>query len=137
MKPRPSSYRVLGVATGEELLTLIPRFKGLLNVHAGSLSGGERKMLGIARAMMAKHLRVMFLYEPTAGLAPGSMATVLEFLKQVRDDGKGILLVEQNVDVALAISDKACVLVGGKIRWFGECAEVGSRTDLFNMFLAY
>ncbi len=92
---------------------------------AGQLSGGQRQMLAVARALIAKP-SLLILDEPSAGLSPLLVSHVFNKLREVRDAGLTVLLVEQNVKAALALADRAAVLVEGKER------IVGRSTDLLN-----
>lgn len=90
---------------------------------AGRLSGGQRQMLAVARAMMSSP-RVLLLDEPSAGLSPKLVAEVFERLAAIRTRGVAIVLVEQNVRAALGIADRALVLVGGRNRYEGSAAAL-------------
>jgi branched-chain amino acid transport system ATP-binding protein len=94
---------------------LFPDLVKLGSLKAGRLSGGQRQMLACARALMASP-KVLILDEPSAGLSPKFVELVFGRLKDVRDSGVTILLVEQNVKAALAICDRATVLVDGRER---------------------
>ncbi len=93
---------------------------------AGRLSGGQRQMLAVARALIAKP-RVLMLDEPSAGLSPKLVAQVFDKLAEVRASGVTLLLVEQNVKAALALADRAVVLVEGRERL--EAAAAGLAND--------
>ncbi len=98
-----------------ELDALFPDLTALRALKAGRLSGGQRQMLACARALMASP-KVLILDEPSAGLSPKFVELVFARLKDVRASGVTILLVEQNVKAALAICDRATVLVDGRER---------------------
>lgn len=98
----------------EEIFELFPEIAGRKKNLAKTLSGGERQMLAIARALMARP-RLVMLDEPTAGLAPKAALTLMRKIVEIRERGITILLVEQNVKRALGISDRAYILVGGRI----------------------
>ncbi|HEY3739658.1 MAG TPA: ABC transporter ATP-binding protein [Bryobacteraceae bacterium] len=89
---------------------------------AGNLSGGQRQMLAMARGLIARP-RLLILDEPSAGLSPKMIEQVFAKLREVRKGGVAILLVEQNVKAALALADRAAILVEGKERLVAPCSE--------------
>lgn len=93
------------------------------SLPAGQLSGGQRQMLAIARALITRP-RVLILDEPSAGLSPKLVGLVFDKLREVRASGVTVLLVEQNVKAALALADRAAVLVEGKERIVAPAAEL-------------
>ncbi len=99
-----------------------------------TLSGGERQMLGIGRALMARP-RVLLLDEPTAALAPKMVNELFRRIAQIRDSGVPILLVEQHAKRALEIADRGYVLVAGRKAMEGTGAEILAREDLKKIFL--
>jgi branched-chain amino acid transport system ATP-binding protein len=101
---------------------------------ASTLSGGERQMLAIGRALMARP-SVLFLDEPTAALAPRMVAELLRRILQIRDSGVSILLVEQHARKALEIADRGYVLVAGKTAMEGTGAAILANEDLKRVFL--
>jgi ABC-type branched-subunit amino acid transport system ATPase component len=107
----------------EEVLDIFPDLRGRLKQLAGSLSGGERQMLAMARALMAKP-KVMLLDEPTAALSPKYVDLVLNKIKEIRDSGVTIILVEQNARKGLEIADRGYVLVTGKVAYTGPAKEI-------------
>ncbi len=98
----------------EFVFTLFPRLKERRNQLAGTLSGGERQMLAIARALMSSPKLLMF-DEPSLGLAPNLAVNVLKTIKELNKEGYTILLVEQNVKLALEISSRGYVIENGRI----------------------
>ena len=102
---------------------LFPRLAERRHQLAGSLSGGEQQMLAIARSLMARPTLLM-LDEPSLGLAPKLVAEVMEALRALHQAGLTMLLVEQNANAALAIADRAYVLVSGSIEQQGSAAAL-------------
>ncbi|RLB40807.1 MAG: ABC transporter ATP-binding protein [Deltaproteobacteria bacterium] len=102
----------------EEVFELFPVLKDRRNQLAGSLSGGERQMLAIARSLMAQPKLIM-LDEPSLGLAPKIVARVFEFIKEIGTKGYSILMVEQNAKKALQLAEYAYLLESGEITFEG------------------
>jgi branched-chain amino acid transport system ATP-binding protein len=107
----------------QRVFKLFPRLEERLHQSAGTLSGGELQMLAIGRALMAKP-RLLMLDEPSLGLAPKLVETVLDTIKQIRDEGVTILLVEQNARAALSMADRAYALEVGYITLEGTGQEL-------------
>ncbi len=119
----------------ERVLTVFPRLAGMLTRPAGRLSGGERKMLAMARVLMTEP-GVFLLDEPTANLAPKVAAELLgEHVRQLAADGATVLIVEQRARAVLAISDRTYVLGGGEVRMSGTPAELAASPDFVESFL--
>lgn len=114
--------------------TLFPDLQRQRGLLAGRLSGGQRQMLAVARALIAQPT-VLVLDEPSAGLSPRLVGQVLGMLRQVRDSGVTVVLVEQNVKAALAVADRAAVLVEGRERIVGSSAELLRDTALADLYL--
>ena len=93
------------------------------NQFAGTLSGGEQQMLAVARGLMSKP-KIILLDEPSMGLAPIIVNQIYDLIRQIRDSGITVLLVEQNARKALGICDYAYVLENGKISLQGSGAEL-------------
>ena len=94
--------------------------------YAASLSGGEQRMLEIARTLVMDP-KVIMLDEPSIGLAPRIVDQVFAVVRRLAESGKAILMVEQNVKKALAVSDRACVLELGRIRLQDRAAGADRR----------
>jgi len=105
----------------KEMLTLFPDLARLAAQAAGRLSGGQRQMLAIARALVVGP-RLLMLDEPSAGLSPLLVGTVMAKLSEIRGQGVTILMVEQNARAALPIADRAYVLVEGRVAHEGPAA---------------
>jgi branched-chain amino acid transport system ATP-binding protein len=107
----------------EEMLELFPILRRYYRVRGGHLSGGEQQMLAIARAMMAKP-QLLMLDEPSLGLAPQMIDAVFDLVVGLRAKGLTVLLIEQNVALALEIADKATVLANGEVALQGPAREL-------------
>lgn len=119
----------------EEMYTLFPRLKERRNQDAKSLSGGEQQMLATARGLIAKP-KILLVDEPTQGLAPAYVRAIMETLAKIRTTGVGVLLVEQNAEIALNIADRAYVLDQGQIQFEGPAEEVKQNEDIRRQFLS-
>jgi branched-chain amino acid transport system ATP-binding protein len=106
----------------DEIAETFPRLKERLQ-HGTSLSGGEQQMLAIARALMAKP-RMILLDEPSEGIMPILVDEMFELFAKLRSQGMTILLVEQNVERALSLSDRAYILDQGRVVHQGNAADL-------------
>jgi len=118
----------------DRVYDLLPRLKDRRFQFGGSLSGGEQQMCAIARGIMACP-KVLLLDEPSLGLAPVIVRDVFSLIGQLRNEGMSILLVEQHVKHALAISDRAYVLQNGRIMAAGQSSELLSDPALRRAYL--
>lgn len=116
------------------LYAMFPDLARQRQLLAGRLSGGQRQMLAIARALI-RLPQVLMLDEPSAGLSPRLVAEVFAKLREIRDSGVTVLLVEQNVKAALALADRAAVLVEGRERIVGSAAELVADERIAELYL--
>jgi branched-chain amino acid transport system ATP-binding protein len=118
----------------EKVFTYFPALKERLRQFAGTLSGGEQQMLAIGRALMSKP-ELLLLDEPSLGLSPMLVEEIFTILKQMNKDGLTILLVEQNVNLALDVADYAFVLKNGKIFMSGEPESIRQEDKVRESYL--
>jgi branched-chain amino acid transport system ATP-binding protein len=102
-----------------KMFEYFPRLKERTSQLAGTLSGGEQQMLAIARALMSKP-SLLLLDEPTMGLSPLMVETIFTVIRKISQEGMTILLVEQNANIALSISNRAYVMESGEITLQGS-----------------
>jgi branched-chain amino acid transport system ATP-binding protein len=101
----------------------------------GRMSGGEQQMLTIARTLMGNPL-IVLLDEPSEGIAPVIVEEIANTIIELKKRGLSILLSEQNVGFAQAVSDRAYMLEKGQIRWAGTMAEVAANEEIQRSYLA-
>jgi len=116
------------------LYAMFPDLLRLKGLRAGQLSGGQRQMLAVARALIVEP-SVLILDEPSAGLAPKIVKEVFANLKAVNASGVTTILVEQNVKAALAIADRAIVLVEGQVRLEGDAHSLDDDAVMAELYL--
>jgi branched-chain amino acid transport system ATP-binding protein len=113
---------------------LFPRLQERKLQLAGTMSGGEQQMLAIARGLMAEP-KIILLDEPSAGLAPAIVQLVIERIHEVRRHGTTVLLVEQDVSMALQLCDRAYVLDRGSVIAEGSGAQIMNNPQLISAYL--
>ncbi len=118
----------------DKVYDLFPRLKERVHQKAGTLSGGEQQMLAVARALMGRP-RLLMLDEPSMGLAPLLVELIFNTIKQIREQGMTILLVEQNALAALDVADRAYVLESGTIKQTGLAADLAASDDVRKAYL--
>lgn len=118
----------------EHIYDLFPRLAERKKQVAGSMSGGERQMLAMGRALMLEP-KLLLLDEPTAGLSPLFIDQTFESVKRINREGVGILMVEQNAKQALGIADRGYVLATGRNRFEDTGANLLANQEVAEMFL--
>jgi branched-chain amino acid transport system ATP-binding protein len=113
----------------ERIYAMFPRLRERHGQIAGTLSGGELQMLAIGRALMGNP-RVLLLDEPSEGLAPLIVAEVGRTIKRLKDEGQSIVLVEQNLQLALEVADQAVILNTGRCVFSGNASDVFKNEEL-------
>ena len=122
--------------TLEEVYALFPRLKERRDQHAGTMSGGERQMLAVGRALMAKP-KLLMLDEPSLGLAPLIVREIFRIIGELRRRGVSILLVEQNARAALQVADYAYVLETGQIAMEGPAHALADDPRVIEAYLGF
>ncbi|GLT23709.1 ABC transporter ATP-binding protein [Zoogloea oryzae] len=120
--------------TMEEVYALFPRLKERRTQAAGTMSGGERQMLAVGRALMAKP-KLLMLDEPSLGLAPLIVREIFRIITELRRRGVSILLVEQNARAALQVADYAYVLENGGIKMHGDAQSLRDDPRVIESYL--
>jgi ABC-type branched-subunit amino acid transport system ATPase component len=118
----------------EEMFELFPDLAAHPGQKGGSLSGGQRQMLAIARALMLDPV-LLLLDEPSAGLSPAMMNTVFDRIRQINQSGVALLLVEQNARDALQMSDRGYILVAGEKRLEDTGKDLLSNPEVASLYL--
>ena len=114
--------------------TLFPKLKDRAGQLTGTMSGGEQQMCAIGRALMSKP-KLLLLDEPSAGLAPVIVQSMFDMIRQIRDAGFTVLIVEQNVQQVLKLVDRAYLLDAGQIRQSCPAAELLASNDIRQAYL--
>jgi branched-chain amino acid transport system ATP-binding protein len=116
-------------AANEEVLNTFPRLHERIDQMAGNLSGGEQQMLALGMAFIAKP-KLLMIDELSLGLAPTIVEQLLEIVRRIQSDGTAIILVEQSINVALTVAERAYFLEKGEVRFEGPTSELLERDDI-------
>ena len=116
----------------EEIFTLFGELKGRRKALAGSLSGGQRKLLGVGKALMSDP-KVLIMDEPSSGLSPLYVKEVIASLRSITGKGRALVIAEQNVSF-LELSDRVCVIEGGRVSFEGSTSEFENTEVLHKAF---
>lgn len=121
--------------TTERIYSLFPRLRQRSRSYARTLSGGESQMLAIGRALMTNPT-LLIMDEPSEGLAPAVLDVIEDRLQELRSSGLAVLMAEQNVDLALALSDRIYVLgEHGQMAWSGKATSLDTEPALLHEHL--
>jgi branched-chain amino acid transport system ATP-binding protein len=126
---RPGKWRM------EDVFELFPALRELRGRRGGHLSGGEQQMLAIGRALLSSP-SYLLLDEPSQGLAPVIVDIVIDTLHKLRREKIGILLVEQNADLAIELADRICIIDQGSIAFDGTAAELKQQPTILSSYLS-
>lgn len=118
----------------EQVLQLFPPLRRRLRQRVGTMSGGERQMVAMGRALMLRP-RVLLLDEPTAGLAPSMVDALFEQVQAIRRTGVAVVMVEQNARRSLEVADRGYVLAGGRNRYEGSGPELLANPEVARLYL--
>jgi branched-chain amino acid transport system ATP-binding protein len=118
----------------EQVLELFPALKVKLLAPAGALSGGQQQMVAIGRALMARP-GLLLLDEPSLGLAPSIVLDMFRAIRQINAQGTSVLLVEQNVAMAMELASRAYVMEEGRIVMQGAASELLTRPEIQKVYL--
>lgn len=121
--------------TVSRVLEEFPRLNERTNQRAGHLSGGEQQMLVIAQALLGNP-ELILLDEPMEGLAPQIVEQIMDIIKQIRDAGISILLVEQNFKICMELIDRGYLLHKGEIKFSGDVDQLSDSIDEINRYLS-
>lgn len=118
----------------DEMCALFPRIRERLGQGAGTMSGGEQAMVALARALIGDP-DLVIMDEPSLGLSPKLIDEYFSIVRQIRDAGKTVFLIEQNVETALSIADRGYLLIRGRIAASGTSAELLEDDTVRHLYL--
>ncbi len=126
---RPGKWRI------DDVFELFPALRELRGRRGGHLSGGEQQMLAIGRALLSSP-SYLLLDEPSQGLAPVIVEIVIDTLHKLRRENIGILLVEQNAELAIELADRICIIDQGSIAFEGSATKLKRQPDILSSCLS-
>ena len=129
-----ASAKAKRAQTLEYVLSLFPALKVKLQSQAGSLSGGQQQMVAIGRALMARP-GLLLLDEPSLGLAPSIVLDMFGAIRKINAEGTSVLLVEQNVAMAMSLASRAYVMEEGRMVAQGQASEMLTRPEIQKAYL--
>lgn len=118
----------------EKMAQLFPRIRERLDQRSGTMSGGEQAMVALARALIGEP-RLVVMDEPSLGLSPKLIDEYFQIVASIRDQGKAVLLIEQNAETALSIAQRGYLLVRGRIALEGASADLLRDDTIRHMYL--
>lgn len=118
----------------QKMAKLFPRIEERLSQGAGTMSGGEQAMVALARALIGNP-RLVVMDEPSLGLSPKLISEYFEIVARIRDEGKAVLLIEQNAETALSIAERGYLLVRGQVAISGTSAEMVKNDTIRHLYL--
>lgn len=131
----PAKHRVDGPWNLQTVYDLFPQLKARRDTLGGALSGGEQQMLSLARSLLGNP-HMLLVDEPTEGLSPQMVARVHVCLAQVKATGCALLLIEQKVDLAVALADQIVVLGNGQVQWTGPSDQLAHVPEVVEKWLS-
>src|SRR5690606_26512773 len=118
----------------ERMADLFPRIRERLGQKAGTMSGGEQAMVALARALIGDP-RLVVMDEPSLGLSPKLIDEYFQIVSRIRDEGKAVLLIEQNAETALSIAERGYLLIRGKIAISGASETLLKDDTIRHLYL--
>jgi branched-chain amino acid transport system ATP-binding protein len=118
----------------ERMADLFPRIRERLGQKAGTMSGGEQAMVALARALIGDP-RLVVMDEPSLGLSPKLIDEYFQIVSRIRDEGKAVLLIEQNAETALSIAERGYLLIRGKIALSGKSSDLLQDDTIRHLYL--
>jgi ABC-type branched-subunit amino acid transport system ATPase component len=113
----------------DRVLAIFPELADRLGDRAGDLSGGQQQMLALAKALLLDP-EILLIDELSLGLAPVAVEAILRVVERLKDHGQTMIIVEQSINVALAVADRAVFLERGQVRFEGRAQDLRERDDL-------